>query len=145
MAPIGSRHAGVVGQLTQIFARQDPRALVWVQNPLPLPPDSELLPDLMLLAPSPDFYKTAAPTAADVLLLIEVADTTLTYDRDYKLPLYARHGVPEAWIVNIAEACIEVHAEPAPARYRTRTLLRTADAAMPKGVAGVATEVGALF
>lgn len=145
MAPIGSRHAGIVAHLSALLGRQAPQALLWVQNPLSLPPDSELLPDLMLLQPRTDYYKGAAPTAPDVLLLIEVADTTLAYDRDYKLPLYARHGVPEVWLVDVAGACLEVHERPEAGGYRLRTLLHAGDRAVPGQVAGVAVEVAALF
>ena len=83
-----------------------------VQVPLHLGPASEPQPDLMLLRPRPDRYRNSHPTPADVLLLIEIADTLLTFGRTTKLPLYARHGVPEAWIVNLAGRAIEVCREP---------------------------------
>ena len=76
----------------------DGRVLVSVQGPLRLDAHNEPQPDLMLLRPRADDYTTSHPTAADVLLLVEVADSSLAYDRGPKLALYARHGVPEVWI-----------------------------------------------
>jgi len=102
MAPIGSRHAAAVARLNRAStAAVGTAAIVSVQNPLRLNDRSEPEPDLMLLKPRADFYANAHPTAADVLLLIEVADTSARYDREIKLPLYARHGVPEVWIVDL--------------------------------------------
>ena len=90
MAPIGSLHASVVSTLSMFFARHvGDRAIVSTQNPVILPPDSEPQPDIALLKPSADRYRNALPTASDVLLIIEVADTTLDYDRTIKLPRYA--------------------------------------------------------
>jgi Uma2 family endonuclease len=102
MAPMRSRHASVVARLMAALASQAAtRALVWCQLPLHLGPQSEPEPDLMLLAPREDFYALAHPGPADVLLLVEVSDTTARFDREVKLPLYARHGIPEVWIVDL--------------------------------------------
>jgi Uma2 family endonuclease len=102
MAPMKSRHASVVARLLAALNRAvDDKALVWCQLPLHLGPRSEPEPDLMLLRPRADFYAQAHPGPADVLLLIEVSDSTLDYDRGVKLPLYARHGVTEVWIVDL--------------------------------------------
>jgi Uma2 family endonuclease len=102
MAPMRSRHASVVARLMAAFSSQVAgQALVWCQLPLRLGPQSEPEPDLMLLAPREDFYAGAHPAAADVLLLVEVSDTTARYDRSVKLPLYARHGVREVWIIDL--------------------------------------------
>jgi len=102
MAPIGSRHGSAVKRLLQLFsAAINSQAIVAVQDPLRLGPRNEPQPDLMLLAPRDDFYGSAHPTAADVLLLVEVSDTTARYDRGIKLELYARHGVREVWIVDL--------------------------------------------
>jgi len=102
MAPIGSRHASVVSRLNRLLsAAVGEQALLFVQSPLRLAPRSEPQPDLMLLVPREDFYEAAHPAAADVLLLVEVSDTTARYDRGIKLQLYARHGVREVWIVDL--------------------------------------------
>lgn len=102
MAPIGSKHASAVKRLNALLvAALGQRAIVSVQDPLRLGDLSEPEPDLMLLKPRADFYADAHPTAGDVLLLIEVADASARYDREIKLPLYARHGVAEVWIVDL--------------------------------------------
>jgi Uma2 family endonuclease len=102
MAPIGSRHASVVKRLNRILVSAvGGRAIVSVQDPIQLSTRSEPKPDIALLQPSDDYYAKALPAAADCLLVIEVADTTSAYDRQIKSPLYARHGVPELWIVDL--------------------------------------------
>lgn len=119
MAPIGSVHASVVSTLSMFFARQiGERAIVSTQNPLTLPPDSELQPDLAVLKPHTDRYREALPTAADALLVIEVARTTGEYDREIKLPLYARHAVPEVWLIDLNIGTIQMYREPTAKGYR---------------------------
>ena len=112
MAPIGTRHGSAVKRLNALFvAAVGSRAVVSVQDPLRLSELSEPEPDLMLLKPRADFYADAHPTAADVLLLVEVADTSARYDREIKLPLYARHGVPEVWIVDLEARLLRLFCE----------------------------------
>ncbi len=87
MAPIGSRHLAKVNRLARLLSRQiGELAIVSVQNPIALPPHNEPQPDIALLKPRADDYESALPTADDVLLVVEIADTTLNYDRDAKLP-----------------------------------------------------------
>lgn len=113
MSPIGSRHAACVGRLTRLFGRAvGDRAIVWVQNPVDLGKSSEVHPDLALLRPRPDFYAPRHPTSTDVLLLVEVAATSEDYDRDVKLPLYARAGIPEVWLVDLQKDRVEIHRKP---------------------------------
>ena len=103
MAPIGKRHAGVVDQLAELMmAAAGQRAQVRIQNPLRLDQSSEPAPDLVLLKRRPDKYKSAHPAPADALLVIEVSESSLHFDLNKKLPLYARHGIPEVWIVDLA-------------------------------------------
>jgi Uma2 family endonuclease len=119
MAPIGSLHASVVSTLSMFFARQvGELAIVSTQNPVSLPPDSEPQPDILLLKPRPDRYRNALPTAADVMLLIEVADTTFKYDREIKLPAYARHGIAEVWLIDLKGGTLEIYREPGSKGYR---------------------------
>ncbi len=102
MAPIGNRHATSVRRLTKLLSDAvGDRGIVSVQNPLRIGGHSQPQPDLALLAPRTDFYASAPPVAADALLVIEVADSSARFDREIKLPLYARHGVPEVWIVDL--------------------------------------------
>jgi Uma2 family endonuclease len=125
--PIGSRHAGTVDRLTRLWtSRLGERAIVRIQNPVRFAKDdSEVQPDVLLLRPRGDFYTTSHPVAADVLLLIEVADTTVRLERRVRLPLYARVGVREAWLCDLVSQRVEVHREPRGNRYRAvRALAR---------------------
>ena len=120
MPPIGDGHIGRVNRLTYFFSRRvGERALVSVQNPIRLSEYSEPEPDVVLLRPRPDFYGTAKARPEDVLLLVEVAETSLDYDRLTKLPRYAAAGIPEVWIVNLVDRRIEVYRDPAGDRYAT--------------------------
>ena len=112
-APIGSRHAAAVKRIAQALSLSlGDRAIVSVQDPIRLDPYSEPQPDIALLRPREDFYAGAHPGPGDVLLLVEVADSTLRFDRDTKLPLYARHGIPEVWLVDIENAQFTIHRDP---------------------------------
>ena len=128
MAPIGSFHAGTVSILDRLFARiVGDMALVRVQSPLVLSQRSEPEPDLTLLRPRADYYLNAHPCPQDVLLLIEVSDSTIQFDRKTKVPLYARHGVPEVWlVVGPKRRHIEIYRdlEPASGHYQTRLQVR---------------------
>ena len=146
MAPIGSVHAGIVGRLVaalQPSTREG--SVLWVQSPISFPPASEPQPDLALLKSRDDDYLNSLPTAADVLLVIEVADTTLAYDRDVKIPLYARQGIPEAWLIDIGARRLEMHRDPGPEGYGA--LLRPArDASVsPAALPHVRIDLKALF
>ena len=113
MATIGTRHASRVKRLTQLFtAVIGKSAIVAVQDPVRLDSRSEPQPDLSVLRPRDDFYDAAHPTAADVLLLVEVSDTTSRYDREIKAPLYARHGILELWVVDLDNNLLLVHRKP---------------------------------
>ena len=120
MAPIGSPHLARVNILTRLFVeRAGRRAIVSVQNPLVIGDRSVPQPDLALLEPREDEYVRALPTASEVLLVVEVADSTLPFDLRTKMPLYARCGVPEAWVVDVNERVISVFREPGAEGYRT--------------------------
>lgn len=110
MTPIGRRHAACVAELTRLLVPAiGQRALLWPQNPIVLPNDTELQPDIVLLRPRADRYLLDDAHPEDVLLLVEVADTSQRYDRLVKLPLYGRAGVPEVWIVDLPGEVIEIH------------------------------------
>ncbi len=125
MSPIGDRHASCVRRLIQLFARSHlEAAIVDVQNPVVLGEHDAPQPDVVLLKPRPDAYPRH-PRATDILLVIEVADTTLAYDRDIKIPLYARAGIPEAWVMDIAADRLETYQDPVAGQYvRVRTASR---------------------
>lgn len=119
MPPIGSPHASTVffisDRLRDIVKGI---AFVWVQNPIRLSQHSEPQPDIALLRPRPDFYRSAHPTSADVFLIVEVADTSLAYDTQIKLPLYARHGIPEVWLVDLPNRRLIIHRTPTAASFQ---------------------------
>ena len=146
MAPIGSAHSGTTNRLTKLVAQAvaDGRVLASVQGPLRLDPFNEPQPDLMLLRPRADDYTTSHPTAADVLLLVEVADSSLAWDRGPKLGLYARHAVPEVWIVDLPGRAVEVCRGPGPDGYAERLRL-TAGMVAPTLVPGLEIDVAALL
>jgi Uma2 family endonuclease len=122
MSPIGSRHAACVARLTKLFSRlAGDGAIVWVQNPVRLDDFSEPQPDVALLKPRADFYSHAHPAVADVLLVVEVAETTIGYDRQVKVPLHARAGVPEVWVVDLAGEVVETYAQPREGAYELNT------------------------
>jgi len=118
--PTGPHHAGTVDRIGHLFLTNlAGRATVRIQNPVTFPDEmSELQPDITLLHPRADFYSRAHPGAADVLLLIEVADATLRLDRRVKIPLYARAGVAEAWLLDLTTEHVEVFREPSGGHYR---------------------------
>ena len=119
MAPIGSLHAGTVMRLTSLFNQAlDGRAILSPQNPVLLAERSEPQPDIAVLRNRADFYRNFHPAPEDILLLVEVADTSLDYDRDIKMPLYARHGIPEVWLVDLNARHLEVHRHPTRRGYR---------------------------
>lgn len=119
MPPIGSDHAGIVILLTAMLTVPlSGRALLSTQNPVRLGKRSEPQPDIAILRPRKDFYRNSHPQPKDVLLLIEVADTTVRYDREVKIPLYGRASVPEVWLIDIRERRAEVHLQPSRDGYR---------------------------
>jgi Uma2 family endonuclease len=132
MNPIGFGHGGRVKRLNRIFSRLlGDRALVSVQDPIQVRPRAQPQPDVMLLRSRDDDYSTSHPTAADVLLLIEVADGSLEYDQNTKAPLYARAGIAENWIVNLISAQIIVLREPVDGVYRSVQVLGPEDGVQP--------------
>jgi Uma2 family endonuclease len=126
MSPVGSLHAGTVNRLNRLLTRAlGDTAVVALQNPVQLSDDTESEPDLAVLLPRDDFYTTAHPLPADVLLLIEVADRSLPADRRVKLPRYAQAAIRESWLVNLDAGEIERHTNPDSTGYRdVVTLLR---------------------
>lgn len=119
MSPIGPPHTGTVNRLTRLFSvRVGETAIVQVQLPVRLDPHSEPQPDLVLLKPRADFYGTAAAAPDDILLAVEVAQSSLAFDRGIKADLYARRNVAEYWIVDLVHGTVIRHIDPAGGRYR---------------------------
>lgn len=128
MTPVGSRHAACVDRLNQLLGRAlGQRAIIRIQSPIHLSDLSEPEPDLTLLVPREDFYAEAHPTPNEILLVVEVGDSSRSFDAETKAPLYARHGIPELWLVDLETAEVTVHREPTPDGYRS-VELETGDA-----------------
>ena len=118
MAPIGPRHVGCVINVNHLFiTRLGGRAIVSPQNPVVIPPRSEPQPDLVLLRPRAVSYSQELPASRDVLLAVEVADTTVRFDRLVKARLYARAGIAEFWLCLSADGVVEVYRGPSPDGY----------------------------
>jgi Uma2 family endonuclease len=141
--PVGARHAAAVDVLARVWmTRVGDRAHVRVQNPVSFVAEmSELQPDVTLLRPRNDFYREGHPAPADVLLIIEVADSTLRLDRLIKMPLYGRAGVQEAWLLDLTADRIETYRGPTIGGYRERATFgrgtRVAPLAFPDIAVGV--------
>jgi Uma2 family endonuclease len=142
MAPIGFNHAGHVMRLINFFAPLVAgKAIVNAQNPLQLGDLSEPEPDFMLLKPNPDFYSLRHPLASDVLLLIEVADSSLAFDQNQKQRLYARYRIPEYWLVNLNDDCLEVYRRPRGELYEEKTTLRAGDSVVLSQLPGITVQL----
>lgn len=136
MAPVGSMHIELVNVLAQLFFdRVKGRAVVSVQNPIALRPYSEPQPDLVLLVPEALRLRGQTPEPHQVMLVIEIADSTLAYDRRTKAPLYAKHGIAEFWLFDVQAKRIEVFREPSANGYALRITIgpgeRIAPLALP--------------
>jgi len=130
MAPIGFNHSGHINRLVKLLTKLIPSDVIpSVQNPVQLGDLSEPEPDFMLLKPNDDFYSSRHPNADDVLLLIEVADSSLSFDQNQKLRLYASHNIPEYWLMNLNDSCLEVYRQPHGDCYGEKTTLRVGDTA----------------
>lgn len=130
--PVSPLHAEGVDDFLALFSRHAAgRFRVRIQAPVHLGEHLELEPDMALLRLRPGGYRRAHPTPEDILLITEVADSTLDYDRDIKAPLYGRAGIPETWVVNLREDCLEVFRSPGPQGYAQHTLYRRGDKISP--------------
>jgi Uma2 family endonuclease len=146
MSPIGSYHVGTVITLTQSLSQAvGNRALVSVRNSVRLDDFSEPEPDFALLRQRPDHYRDALPRPADILLLIEVADTSLNYDRAVKRALYARHAIPEFWIINLSAGEVEVCRGPTADGYASLQRFGRDGGVEPVLLPGVRIELATLF
>ncbi|MDD5248581.1 MAG: Uma2 family endonuclease [Rhodocyclaceae bacterium] len=144
MAPIGSRHAFLVDRMAELLSG-GPRAahMVRVQNPVALGERSEPQPDIVLV--KRDNYADRHPGPLDILLIVEVSDSTLEYDRDVKLALYARHGIPEVWLVDVNAGELTAYREPAEGQYRLIRKPTAAEAVSPVAVPEVAVRLAEIM
>ena len=144
MAPIGSKHAFLVDRLAELLS-SGPKAghMVRVQNPVVLGERNEPQPDIALVRRAN--YIDHHPGADDTLLIVEVSDTTLEYDRDVKLALYARHGIPEVWLLDVKASDLTVYREHVEGQYRLIRKPTKAESVSPLLVPGVAISLAAVL
>lgn len=146
MMPIGSKHAACVSRLNRIFTMKlQTSAIVQVQNPIQLLDQSEPQPDMVVLKNRDDFHAERLPYADDILLVIEVADSSLEYDRETKLPLYAKANVPVVWLVNLIENIVEIYSDPSPEGYNVITKCRHNQTIAPKNFPAIKVVVSEIF
>jgi Uma2 family endonuclease len=144
MSPIGPGHgAGVAGLNKRLVLGVGDRAVVWIQSAARAALDSVPQPDLALLRPRS--YRKANPTPPDILLVVEVAETSLRYDRTVKLRLYAEAGIPEYWVVSAADGWIEVYRSPEGPGYRERRRAGAGETVSPLAFPDVVVPVADVF
>jgi len=142
MTPIAPAHGSCVNRLTALLAPlAGGRATPSVQNPVVLGEHEEPQPDVTVLRYRADGYRDMHPRAPDVQLVIEVADSSVESDRQTKIPLYARSGIPEAWLVNLPADVIECYREPGPAGYADVRTARRGETLSPLRLPGITLAV----
>jgi Uma2 family endonuclease len=146
MAPIGTKHSAITSRLNELFVLAVARsATVVVGGPVNLGEFSEPQPDLMLLKRRADFYSGKLPESVDVMLLIEVSDSSLAFDQGVKLNLYARYGVGEYWVVDVEGRRVVTYREPTAKGYIRMAEFQAPDAVTPRAFPGVKIAVGEIF
>jgi Uma2 family endonuclease len=147
MSPIGPIHVSRVTRLSYAFtgSLKKEEALAVSHSPIHLDDFSEPEPDLALLRFREDFYASALPAPEDVLLVVEVSDTTVHYDRRVKMDLYARHGIAEAWLCDLPQAMVEVYRDPSLEGYGQILTFRHGDRVSPLAFPGLVIEVDAIL
>ena len=146
MSPIGSRHSAFVDNLARLLIRRLPdNAIVRVQGPVALADDTEPQPDFTVLRRRTVPYKDREAWAEDALLVIEVAETSLAYDRSTKRRLYAAAQIPEYWVVDCAAETVEVHCGPGPEGYRDVRLVTGQATLSPQAFPDVALSIAEIF
>jgi Uma2 family endonuclease len=146
MSAIGSPHAACVSRLVRLLSKAiGDTAILSPQNPVRLDDFSEPVPDIALLKPLDDYYAARHPTPIDALLVIEVADSSLLKDRNVKVPLYARAGISEVWLVNLSKETIEVYSEALNGKYRKCRKFKRGEVVKSSTVKGLALKVNEIL
>ena len=145
MSPIRSLHSGIVNFLVEkLILELNEKATITSQNPIRLDNHTEPEPDIVVAAFRKDKYRSRHPRPADIHLLIEVADSSLDYDREIKGVLYAEAGIPEYWIVNIPQRQIEIFSNPVSSAYLDQTIARPGQRASSENI-GFSLAVSEVF
>ena len=132
MSPIGKRHAACVNRLNQLFYQKlGDRILISVQNPILLNNLPEPQPDITLLQPRSDFYASGHPQPVDIFLIVEVADSSINYDQEVKIPLYSASGITEVWLVDLNQNILQVYQQPTATGYQMIQSFQPEDSLSP--------------
>lgn len=147
MSPIGSRHAGCAGFLNRWLMEHLPKGVadVRIQQPIRLSARSEPEPDVAVVRYRDDLYRGAHPGPADLLLLVEIADSTLAYDLKRKLPLYAAAGIPEVWVAEVGSKQVRACRDPQGRRYRRVEIVSGDGTLSPAAFPELVLKVAELF
>jgi Uma2 family endonuclease len=146
MPPLGTQHSGITGRLNKLLVLAVGDTAILLPGPtLPLGPYSAPQPDLVLLKPREDFYSHGYPLPSDVLLLIEIADSSLAYEQGVKRTIYARAGIAEYWVVDVGGHRLIRHRNPTGDGYSDVVSLADGDVVVPHALPQVAVPVGTLF
>lgn len=146
MSPIGSAHAACVKRCNSVLSRLlGETVIISVQDPVRLDEYSEPQPDIALLKARPDYYAVVHPSPGDVLLVVEVADTSLQIDRVVKLPLYARAGITEVWIIDLVTRAVEIYSDPNQGVYRNSHTVRGDEPLSPAKLPSLSIPASALL
>jgi Uma2 family endonuclease len=146
MSPIGPPHAGIVNRLNAFLNRQlAGTAIVSVQNPIRLNDYSEPQPDLAILQLKDDYYAHAHPTPADILLLVEVADSSLEYDSEGKIPRYAQDAIPEVWLIDVENQSVTQYSYPLITGYRHHVKLERGQMLVAQTISGLEIAIDFIF
>jgi Uma2 family endonuclease len=146
MTPIGPRHNAVVDRVTRaLVMAAGEQAIVRVQGSVRLSRFLEPQPDFVLLHPAPDFYASRLPGSSDILLVIEIAETSVQYDREVKARIYARSGVREYWLVDLGDRSVSCYSGPGGDAYQTRRECRAGQTLAPEGLPQCAIPVDVLL
>jgi Uma2 family endonuclease len=146
MSPVGLRHAACVKRLNHLLMKKlGDRVIIGVQDPIQLNDNSEPQPDLVLLKIRPDFYALEHPKPEDILLLIEVADSSIDYDRNTKIPLYAKNQICEVWLVDLNNNCVEIYQNPSQNYYQNTQKLSSVDSTILGDFPSTEIKISELF
>jgi len=146
MSPVGLRHASCVKKLNYLLTKKlGDQIILGVQDPIVLTNNSEPQPDLVILKYRPDFYANEHPHPQDILLLIEVSDSSIDYDKNVKIPLYAENQISEVWLVNLNDNCVEIHQKPYQNYYQSIQKLSSINNAILSNFPTIEIKISELF